>query len=73
MRYCLMPLNLAKELAAGARGSNAAIKKLLQTSFTNALETQMEIEGREISACSGSDDGREGIEAFIEKRAPKFS
>ncbi len=66
-------LELAKELAAGASGSNGAIKRLLQTSFTNTLETQMEIEGREISACAGSADGREGIEAFIEKRAPKFS
>ena len=64
---------LAEELARGAPRSNAAIKALLRTSFTNGLETQMEIEGRKISACAGSPDGREGIEAFIEKRAPKFS
>ena len=66
-------LELAENLAAGAAGSNAAIKSLLLTSFENSLETQMELEGRLISACAASPDGREGITAFVEKRPPNFS
>jgi len=66
-------MEFAQNLAAGSKASNAVIKKLLLTSFNNSLETQMEIEGREIAACAVSPNGLEGIAAFIEKRAPKFS
>jgi len=64
--------SIAKLLVQGARASNAAIKKLLLSSFSNTLETQMEIEGRMISACAASPDGQEGIKAFVEKRPPQF-
>lgn len=66
-------LEIAQTLAAGAAGSNAAVKALLLSSFNNSLETQMELEGRMISANAASPDGREGITAFVEKRPPKFS
>jgi 2-(1,2-epoxy-1,2-dihydrophenyl)acetyl-CoA isomerase len=33
----------------------------------------MELEGRLIAANADSADGREGIEAFLGKRAPKFA
>ena len=66
-------LEIAQTLAAGAAGSNAAVKSLLLSSFNNSLETQMEIEGRMIAANAASSDGREGITAFVEKRSPKFS
>lgn len=63
---------IASDLASGPVGANAAVKRLLLETFTNGLETQMEIEGRGISRCAGSRDGREGIAAFIEKRRPQF-
>lgn len=63
---------IAIKLAKGSAGANAAVKKLLLISFTNSLETQMEIEGREISARAVSVDGCEGIAAFVEKRSPNF-
>ena len=66
-------VEIAQNLAAGAAGSNAAVKTLLLSSFNNSLETQMEIEGRMIAANAASPDGREGIAAFVEKRPPKFS
>jgi len=71
----LMPraMEIAATLAAGSAGANAAVKKLLLCSFQNGLETQMEIEGREISARAQSPDGREGIAAFVEKRKAEFS
>lgn len=63
---------LAEQLASAARGSSSAVKKLMLASFGSGLEEQMELEGRLIAACADSADGREGIEAFLNKRAPKF-
>ena len=65
-------MQLAKELANASLQSTASVKKLLLSSFTNTLETQMEIEGRAVSQCASGLDGQEGIAAFIEKRAPEF-
>jgi 2-(1,2-epoxy-1,2-dihydrophenyl)acetyl-CoA isomerase len=64
---------LAAEMASAAGASNAAVKKLLLVSSGNGLEEQMEIEGRTIAACADNADGREGIDAFLNKRAPKFA
>ncbi len=63
---------VADQLASAAKGSSAAVKKLMLASFGSGLEEQMELEGRLIAACADSADGREGIEAFLTKRAPKF-
>ncbi|MEE6137029.1 enoyl-CoA hydratase-related protein [Mycobacterium sp. 050128] len=63
---------LATEMAAGARDSGSAVKKLLLSTFGNGLEEQMEIEGRLIAACAAGADGREGIDAFLTKRAARF-
>ena len=65
-------MSVATMLAEGSARSNYVVKKLLLSSFNNSLETQMEIEGREISNCAGSNDGREGIAAFVAKRKPVF-
>lgn len=64
---------LAGELAAGAAQSHAAVKKLLLATFDNGIETQMELEGRLIAANAGGPDGREGMDAFLSKRAPNFA
>ena len=53
--------------------ANAAVKRLLLETFNNGFETQMELEGRTIAHCADSDDGLEGIVAFIEKRQPDFN
>jgi len=62
----------ADALASGARLSTAYVKKLLLASYTNDLESQMELEAQLIESCVGSRDGREGIQAFVEKRKPRF-
>jgi len=64
---------LAEMFAKGAKGSNASIKSLLQETYANDLETQMALEGETIVRNSVSDDGQEGINAFVEKRKPEFS
>ena len=45
---------------------------MLTETFTNPLETQMEIEARYISERATSPDGREGVDAFVKKRKPNF-
>src|SRR6201997_4649164 len=64
---------LAEKIASGARQSASAVKKLLLMSFKTGLEEQMEWEGRLIAECADSPDGREGINAFLEKRRPNFA
>ncbi len=63
---------LAERFANGAKGSNAAIKRLLSASDKNSLSAQLEFESETISVRANSPDGKEGVAAFIEKREPKF-
>lgn len=63
---------LANDFVLGATQSNAAVKKLLLTSFGNRLEEQMELEGRFIAECAESEDGKEGVAAFLAKRRARF-
>ena len=65
-------MELARELAAGPTQAYAAVKTLLNESFEHGLEAQMELETRAIARMAGTADGREGIQAFLEKRAPTF-
>jgi 2-(1,2-epoxy-1,2-dihydrophenyl)acetyl-CoA isomerase len=63
---------LAVRLADGPRDAHAGIKKLMLTSATESLESQMERETRVIAVTSASPEGREGVRAFVEKRRPNF-
>lgn len=65
-------LEAATALAAGSKGSQSAVKALLQSTYANGFESQIELEARLIAACAASADGAEGRAAFIAKRAPKF-
>jgi 2-(1,2-epoxy-1,2-dihydrophenyl)acetyl-CoA isomerase len=64
---------LAHKLASGPTRAYGGVKKLLIASTTNDLETQMDLETQLIVETAGSRDGAEGINAFLEKRAPKFT
>jgi 2-(1,2-epoxy-1,2-dihydrophenyl)acetyl-CoA isomerase len=64
---------LAAKVAAGARGSNSAVKKLLLSTYSAGYEAQLEHEARHIAGNASSPDGKEGIAAFLGKRAPEFS
>jgi 2-(1,2-epoxy-1,2-dihydrophenyl)acetyl-CoA isomerase len=63
---------LAAKLALGPTAAFGAAKRLLAASLTNTAEVQLELERVSIAALSGSVDGREGITAFVEKRAATF-
>jgi len=62
---------LASQLAAGPVGAFGAVKRLLADSQPG-LEAQLGREGRSIAARGISAEGREGISAFLEKRAARY-
>lgn len=59
-------------LAAGSGTANAAAKRLLREAAVAAPESALRKETLSIRTLAGSPDGREGVAAFVEKRAPKF-
>lgn len=63
---------IASSLAKGPTRAYGQVKQLLTASFDNGLETQMELETRGISDMARSEDGQEGINAFLNKRNPEF-
>jgi 2-(1,2-epoxy-1,2-dihydrophenyl)acetyl-CoA isomerase len=66
-------LMLAKRLAAAPTAGIGRIKQLINASFANSLEQQLALE-YELQIESGkSDDFREGVTAFFEKRSPNFT
>lgn len=71
----LMPkaLEIARQLASGPTTAYGEVKRLLADSFSNSLETQMEMETRAIAGLAGKTvDAKEGFRAFAEKRKPIF-
>ena len=63
---------LAAGMAQGPTEAYAQVKRLLDSSFSQSLETQMELEARAIADQVASVDGQEGMLAFVEKRKPQF-
>lgn len=66
-------LKLAEKLAAGPTEAFGKVKELLNSSFDNGLETQMELEARAIAGLIQTPDGQEGLHAFLGKRKPEFT
>ena len=64
---------LAGQLAQGATGSMAAVKQLCNSATRNDLHAHLQLEHNTLLARAGSSDSREGIQAFVDKRAPDFS
>jgi 2-(1,2-epoxy-1,2-dihydrophenyl)acetyl-CoA isomerase len=62
---------LAARLASGPTGAFGAVKRLVAEAEPG-LETQLGRESRSIAARGAGAEGREGIEAFLDKRAPRF-
>lgn len=63
---------LAAQLAKLPTVGLAATKKAFNHSFQNSLEAQLALEAELQAACGKSADYREGVMAFLEKRAPNF-
>jgi 2-(1,2-epoxy-1,2-dihydrophenyl)acetyl-CoA isomerase len=63
---------LARELAQGPTRAFGGAKLLFHQSTTESLETQMELEAQAIANAGRSEDFRDAVRAFAEKRAPTF-
>lgn len=63
----------AAKLAAGPTGAYAALKQALRGAFDQPLEAQLAVEARLQGVCGASQDFREGVAAFLAKRAPNFT
>jgi len=63
---------LAKRLADMPTKAMGYIKKALNQSLENGLETQLDLESEYQITSAQTQDYKEGVRAFIEKRAPQF-
>ena len=64
--------NLAKKLASGPTLAFGKLKNLVNNSFLDSLEGQMEYEARMISDSAKTKDGMNGIDAFVNKKQVSF-
>ncbi len=64
--------SLARSLANGPTRAFGTVRGLLNDTFSQTLETQMELEARGITEMAKTGDTKEGIRAFLEKRRPIF-
>ena len=65
--------DMARTLAKGPTRAFGRARRLLVDSFDTPFETQMEREGSGIAASSVEADAQEGLDAFLNKRAPNFT
>lgn len=63
---------VARALATGPTRAYGAVKRLLRTSASSTLGAQLAEESATIAGLAAAPDGREGVAAFLAKRAPAF-
>lgn len=63
---------IASQLAQGPTSTFGRLKKLLNASYHNSLHDQLALETKLICVSSETEDFKEGIKSFLEKRMPQF-
>lgn len=63
---------LAQRVAALPSAALARAKVLLEASWLNSIEQQVDVEVANIVQTSETADFREGVTAFVERRTPRF-
>lgn len=63
---------LAAKFAAAPTRGLAETKKLIRTAFARTLDAQLDLERDQMRELGRSDDYREGVDAFLNKRKPSF-
>jgi 2-(1,2-epoxy-1,2-dihydrophenyl)acetyl-CoA isomerase len=64
---------VARQLATQPTRALGMIKRLMNGSTTNGLEAQLELEAAVQGDAGATEDYREGVGAFLAKRAPRFT
>jgi 2-(1,2-epoxy-1,2-dihydrophenyl)acetyl-CoA isomerase len=65
-------LALAKQLASGPTFTFGKMKHLILESYSNTLETHMELESRSLAECARTEDTWEAVLAVANKKKPEF-
>jgi 2-(1,2-epoxy-1,2-dihydrophenyl)acetyl-CoA isomerase len=65
--------DLAAQIAAMPTRGVGMTKRLFGQAGTNILDDQLELEAQLQTAATQTDDFREGVDAFLEKREPRFT
>lgn len=65
-------LALADSLACGASGAQGRIKRLVAAAGNHTLENHLALEQQLMLESAATADAREGVHAFLDKRAPRF-
>ena len=65
-------MDMAKRFAKGPTKSYGRLKRLLQTAFSDPMESQLEKETQGIAWTMTTHDGPHGLEAFLNKQKPEF-
>ena len=63
---------MARQLARAPTKGLALIKRALNASTANSLNEQLELEKESMRTAGQTEDYREGVAAFMEKRQPVF-
>ncbi len=66
-------ISIATHIAAGPTKAFGGVKRLLDTAFSDGMETQLDRETRSIADMMRTEDGPAGIAAFLAKETPNFS
>ncbi|MGI8642004.1 MAG: enoyl-CoA hydratase-related protein [Pyrinomonadaceae bacterium] len=66
-------LQMAKKLALAPTGAIGRIKRMLNATFSNDLTAQLDLEATCQIESGKSEDFKEGVQAFFEKRQPNFT
>ncbi|MGA7835297.1 MAG: enoyl-CoA hydratase-related protein [Acidimicrobiales bacterium] len=65
--------SLVDALRVGPTAAYGASARLMRSSLDRSLRDQLDAEADSIASCANGDDGREGMRAFLERRAPNFT
>jgi len=65
--------NIIKQVRKCAPGANAATKKIALATRHSDRPAMIELAGQEFAKCMLSDEGREGVASFLEKRKPYWA
>ena len=64
---------LAQRLANGPTGAIGRMRRLMRRSFESDYAAQLEAEQEAFAACAASRDFAEGVRAFFDKRAARYT